>query len=433
MQRRSTVRLPLAMATVLAAVLATAMLGRPEAALFAAPWAALLALGIPSADRRLVRARVELAADRVMVGDDVGLDVVVEADAPGWIEVRPTPERTFWPAGSKTADRQARAAGRSADIVGPGRPTRIGCPLSAGVWGAHDVGRVEVSLHEAYGLFEWSGVVDETRRLRVHPAPIDLRRLITPWLVRRQTGVHPSVAVERGIEFADTREFGAGDSLRDINWRATARSQRLLVSQRHPERSTDVILLIDSFVESGHDVRAIVGVAIEAAIALAESHLLLTDRVGVVELGGIVRWVNPGTGRHQLHLLTDALLGTRLYANATERDLAVIPSQGLPPRSFVVALSPLLDRRFVDALHLLRAGGHDVAVVECVYEPGSERRSPSAASRAATKLFEAEQAVVRDHLAERGIVIGRWHGGEHLDAVLAEIIARRRRSGRSGR
>ena len=34
----------------------------------------------------------------------------------------------------------------------------------------------------------------------------------------------------------------------------------------------------------------------------------------------------------QLQILTDALLATRLYANAAERTLAVIPPRALPPR-----------------------------------------------------------------------------------------------------
>jgi uncharacterized protein (DUF58 family) len=192
------------------------------------------------------------------------------------------------------------------------------------------------------------------------------------------------------------------------------------VSERHPERATEVVLLLDSFIESGHDVRTVVGLAIEAAVALAESHLARTDRIGLIELGGVVRWVTPGTGQHQLQRLTDSLLATGLHANAAERDLTVVPLAALPPRSFVVALSPLLDPRFVDALFALRSTGHDVVVIDCL--PEVEVHSVSEASLPAERLWRAERAMTRDRLAEHRVAVARWRQGDHLDVVLDELI-----------
>jgi len=434
-RRFSTVRLPLAVIVVVAAALASAMLGRPEAAIAAAPWAALLVLGLSSTRHHGLRGRAQLDAERVLVGDDVDLVMTVRSETAGWVVLRPhgdpnSPAVAERPPGTSATDRQPVAV---ASAVEAKRPVTVRCPLPQQVWGAHDVGRVEVNLNERYGLFEQVGMLTEPVRLRVHPRPIDLQRLLGPWLVRRQSGVHDSTAADRGVELADIRPFGAGDALRDVNWWASARSDQLLVSQRHPDRSTDVVLLLDSFVESGHDVHTAVGLAIEAAVALAESHLSLSDRVGLVELGGVVRWVSPGTGRLQLHRLTDALLGTRLYANSTDRDLAVLPRGVLPPRSFVVALSPLLDPRFIDTLFVLRAGGHDVAVVECFYDAPPPGPLNVDIARAASRVFEAERSLIRGRLIERGIAVGRWRRGDHLDLVLAELLTARRRLARIAR
>ena len=346
MRRHATIRLPLAVIVVVASALAATTLGRPEVAIAAAPWAALLVLGLTSTTRHGLRGRAALDTDRVLVGDDVNLRVTVRAATAGWVALQPFGAgRGQSP--TTRSERPLTGTDRPPAVtgaIGPNRAVVLDCPLPPPAWGAHDVGSVEVTLHERYGLFEQSGTLTEPVRLRVHPRPIDLRRLLGPWLVRRQSGVHDSTAADRGVELADIRPFASGDALRDINWRASARSSELLVTQRHPDRATDVILLVDSFVESGHDVHTAVGLAVEAAVALAESHLSLSDRVGLVELGGVVRWVHPGTGRLQLQRLTDALLGTRLYANSTDRDLAVLPPGALPPRSFVVALTPLLDR-----------------------------------------------------------------------------------------
>ena len=433
MRRSSTVRLPLAVIVVVASALVATMVGRPEAAIAAAPWAALLVLGLTSTRRQGLRGRAELGADRILVGDAIELAVTVRTESAGWVVLRPL--------GHETPDGRNDRSGRHADhrpvamasAVAADRPVVVGCQLPTPPWGAHDVGRVEVTLHERYGLFEQHGMLTEPVRLRVHPRPVDLQRLLGPWLVRRQSGVHDSTAADRGVELADIRPFGSGDALRDVNWWASARSNQLLVTQRHPDRATDAILLLDSFVESGHDVRTVVGLAVEAAVALAESHLALSDRVGLVELGGVVRWVNPGTGRLQLHRLTDALLGTRLYANSTDRDLTVLPRGALPPRSFVLALSPLLDPRFIDTLFVLRASGHDVAVIECFYETPDAGGLNVEVSRAAARVFDAERTIVRDRLTERGVAVGRWRRDEHLDLVLAELLTARRRLARMAR
>jgi uncharacterized protein (DUF58 family) len=278
----------------------------------------------------------------------------------------------------------------------------------------------------------FAGPARSTRRpgSASHPRHEQVQELLTPWRVRRLAGAHPSQAVGRGVEFVDIRPFDVGDSLRDINWQVSARSQELWVSRRSPEQSTDVVLLVDTFTESGHDVRAALGFAIEAALALADGYVAANDRVGIIELGGILRWVSPRSGRHHLQRLTDALLATRLYDNAADLEIGRVPPQALPPHSFVVALSPLLDRRFVDDIRFFRAAGHDVAVIE--YPPITAdvlaQWPADGASGVALRLWQAEREATRDELAREGIVVGRWRDDEPVERVIADIALRRRRA-----
>lgn len=432
MIRRSTVRLPVAVLITATAAMIAIMWGRADAAILAAPWTVLLAMGLSGARRQLVAGSVTAETGRVLTGDEVSIITRVSG-ANGWVQATCRPEAGFWLDGAEDSGEDLEPV---ADVARPDRPTELRSTLTASAWGAHDIGRVDLQVHEPYGLLRWSGSLHTPNQVRVHPRPIDLQQLLAPWFVRRLTGAHGSRTVGRGVEYADVRPFTTGDSLRDINWRASARSDEIWVSQRHPDRSTDVILLLDTFTESGHDIRAILGLAIEAAVALAESHLAVTDRVGLIELGGIVRWVSPGTGQHQLHRLTDALLATRLYDNAADRHLLVVPSRALPPRSFIVAMSPLLDDRFVDSLAVLRAGGHDVSVIEVppILEQvpgeqitvGSKRGDHSHPYQLAFRLWQAERGITRDRLAELGITVGLWEPDEHFDLVLAELTRRRR-------
>ena len=378
---------------------------------------ASLAYGRSAKPRVRVRARLE--DERVMVGDETKLHLHVTSAEPVLVAVQPKPTAGFT-AGDLPLP-------RTVDVVSAGAPAHITVDLQADEWGTHNVGNVLANVTSRFGGFHWTGAGEDRAMLRVHPSPLELRQLLAPWMVRRVSGTHTSRASARGVEYADLREFTAGDSVRDINWRATARSQELWVSQRHPDRATDVVLLLDSFVESGHDVRTIFGRAIEAALALAENHLAATDRVGLVEFGGLIRWVDPGTGPVQLQKLTDALLATGLYANAADKQLPVLSPRALPPRSFVVALSPLLDDRFVDAVYMARARGHDVAVIESVVEPNPGTDEDAPVTAIARRMWEAERAVLRDRMAERGIAVSTWSEDRDLSVTIGELVRARRR------
>lgn len=446
MTLESTNRLITAVLVATTALVAATLAGRAEAALLAAPWTVMLILGLAGASRDRVRARLAVEADRVMVDGTVTVEAQVDGLDGGWVEAIWRPPSSFTdpprrrgteedgeesrgePIGSEAAtgagagseDGSEATTGTEATDAEPGWPgvavgdvagtdgtARLSCGLPARAWGSHDVGRVELRVHHRFGLTIGKGLARQPLPVRVHPNPIDLRRLLAPWHVRRLTGAHRSRTAARGIEYADIRAFGPGDSPRDINWRASARANELLVSQRHPDRSTHLILLIDSFADANLDFPAVLGESIEAAMALAESHLSASDRVGLIDLGGVIRWVTPGSGRHHLQRLVDALLATRLYHSEADRAVTIVPAPALPSRSFVLALSPLLDARFVDSLHILRAAGHDVALVELTptIDDASPRWERTDVSALALRLWRAERDLQRDRLVEHGIAV----------------------------
>lgn len=419
MTRYVTDRLVAAASLSVGGALVALFAGLPEVALFVAPWFALLALGLAQRPGSSVEVDVEVSADRVVLGDDVDVTAWLSADGPVIAKVTPTYSDDV--RASETANRQ-----RNVQAIVAGSRSDIAMTVTTASWGSHDLAAMVIELTQPFGLFRSRVVPTAKRMVRVHPAKSQLNELLAPRRVRRLSGTHQSRDAARGIEYADIREFAAGDSVRDINWRVSARSNELWVSQRHPDRATDVVLLVDSFVESGHDARQVFGLVIRSAVALAEAHLGATDRVGLLEFGGVVRWIGPSTGRVQLERLTDALLATGLYENAAARELPDLPRRALPPRSFVIAFTPLLDDRFVEALFTARARGHDVAVIECAPDERDERLEEQSVAAVSRRIYAAERTMLRDRMAERGIAIAPWDGEAHLDLVLSELLRRRR-------
>jgi uncharacterized protein (DUF58 family) len=411
-------RLITAVAVSVAGMLVAVLAGRAEGAALVVPWVVLLILGLqrgsggPDADRPL-EVGLGLEQHDVVAGSPVVVNVEMSG-VDGWVAAR-------WLPAPGALARQTDADGGSSSssaIAGPDGRVTLQLSRPAATWGTHDVGRVELAVGHRYGLTITRGQVAKPLPVRIHPRPIELRNMLAPHLMRRLTGAHQSTAIGRGIEFADIRPFGPGDSPRDINWRASARADELLVSERHPDRATDVILLVDAFVEAGHDVSTTVAQSIEAAVALADSHLSVSDRVGLIQVGGVLRWFTPGSGRLHLQRLVDGLLATKLYRTEAERSLAAVSPRVLPPRSFVIALSPLLDQRFIDTLLGLRGAGHDVAVIEFPtdvdpaiddVQSRSARstgpQSTSAPARLALRLWRAERDLTRERLGDHGIAV----------------------------
>jgi hypothetical protein len=102
------------------------------------------------------------------------------------------------------------------------------------------------------------------------------------------------------------------------------------------------------------------------------------------------------------------------------RDLEVIPPRVLPPQALVLALSPLLDGRFVKAVTNLAARGFDVVLV--AVSPVAAGRAlvrGGAVADAAARLWALERRVYLDELRRDGLTIVDWDGVEPLEAALA--------------
>jgi uncharacterized protein (DUF58 family) len=75
-----------------------------------------------------------------------------------------------------------------------------------------------------------------------------MARQLELWQERREIedgGNHHSVFKGRGMEFAETRPYQAGDDIRHIDWRVTARSGRAHTKLFREERERPVLLWVD--------------------------------------------------------------------------------------------------------------------------------------------------------------------------------------------
>ena len=206
------------------------------------------------------------------------------------------------------------------------------------------LGDVLLRGQDTLGIFRYDLALPRDLPLRVFPREEQLRTLLRPRETQPYVGDEISRRRGDGIEFADIRPFAFGDMVTRINWRATARRGELWVNDRHPERNTDVVILLDSFAEARRGDSTTLDLGLRAAASLARAYAAKRDRVGLIGFGGALRWLVPGTGHVQLYRIAEALIDTQILLTYAWRDIAVVPARVLPPQSLVVALTPLLAR-----------------------------------------------------------------------------------------
>lgn len=398
------------------ALVAALSLRRGELVVVAAPFALLVALGLLWGGRPQVRAWFSLDRERALEGDDVHVEVELNTDAPvEMLEVHCVLPAGLEPVGgaNPVAVRLGRQGERTLELT-----------LRCARWGSFRLGEVRLRARDPVGLLVWESRVVHRHRLRVYPRPEQLRALVSPAQTQAATGSLLARVRAEGLEFADTRAFVPGDRLRSVNWRATARRGSLVVNERHPDRNADVVLFLDSFAEVRTAAGGTLERAVRATATLAERHLEQRDRVGLVAFGGILRWLEPGAGLLQRYRLIDALLETEVEFSYAWKDVNIIPARTLPPRSLVLAVTPLLDERSIAALLDLRARGHDLAIVEVSPEPFV---TPGPGLDAlAFRLWLLRRAELRNRFERAGVGVALWSGETQLDAALEGVRAYRR-------
>lgn len=273
------------------------------------------------------------------------------------------------------------------------------------------------------------------QRLRALALELRTRRLVE--IARavvdgERPGEHRSRSRGDGLDFAEHRPYVAGDDLRVVDWRASARTDRVVVRQFETARATTLALLVDvsrsmefgSVEPTGPMIPASKS---EAAVMAAAVHgyaaLRRGDGVSLTLVGAEPRPRALRRGEAQLSALCADLaasLPAREPAAALAQAVARASRPTSPVRILVLTDALDEDQGWVDGLARARSRGHGVAVIQVVdplertlahdraaefVDPESGRRvatDPARVRRLYTTLFEAFVDGVRQRLISAG-------------------------------
>jgi uncharacterized protein (DUF58 family) len=225
--------------------------------------------------------------------------------------------------------------------------------------GDAEFGGVQLRLHSPWRLWRRSRVLGAPLRVRVFPnfAPLAKFALLGSEQASRAMGAHVQRRRGEGTDFHQMRDYRIGDSLRRVDWKATARMRRLISREYQDERNQHLLLLMDTGQRMLARDAALshFDQALDAALVVAWLALRQGDTVGLLASGGAQRWVPPQRGAGAIDVLLRQTYDLQPQPVATDYLAAAVElSLRQRRRSLVMLVTNLRDEDADDLLPAVR-------------------------------------------------------------------------------
>ncbi|MDG6225456.1 MAG: DUF58 domain-containing protein [Candidatus Thermoplasmatota archaeon] len=297
-----------------------------------------------------------VSSSRLLEGEtiDVELDVSVKGNA-GALEVF-----------ERLSPMLEIAKGSNKGMLPPGRST-MSMSLKAPLRGYHQIGPTIIRRWDPLFLWFSQDTTDDVHELSVLPqiypgkrGAMELKRL------KERPGAMHLRRIGMGKEFHSIRDYTPTDPFNTINWKAYARTGKLLVNQYEAETVTDVILFIDSRnVSRAGPIRDNpLERSIRFCASMSSVLIGASNRVGLIVYGSTVKVLKPNGGQRAfddiMHTLTAISSGG--FNNLLSTVEYALPY--LPPEMPVIILSSLAEDPTVkEGIKALITRGHPLTVV----------------------------------------------------------------------
>ncbi|MHC9083441.1 DUF58 domain-containing protein [Luteimonas sp. RIT-PG2_3] len=204
----------------------------------------------------------------------------------------------------------------------PGIASSVSYRLHPDARGEHVFDGVHLRLQSPWALWQQRRIAGMPHRLRVYPdfAPLTRLALLSAEQASRLVGAHLKRRRGEGTDFHQMREYRVGDSLRQIDWKASSRARKLISREYQDEKNQQLLIVLDT----GRRMLARDGGlahfdhALNASLLVSYLALRQGDAVGLHTMGGERRWVAPQRGMGALDTLLRASYDLQPSAVATD-------------------------------------------------------------------------------------------------------------------
>lgn len=214
--------------------------------------------------------------------------------------------------------------------------------------GDQHFGLVQVLVTSPLRLWQRSRMLGTAEAVKVYPnfAEVTKYTLFATDNRLSQLGIKKHRRRGEGLSFHQLRDYRAGDALRQIDWKATARLQRLISREYQDERDQQVVFLIDCGrrMLAKDDALSHFDHALNAVLLLSYVALRQGDAVGFFAFAGPQRFLPPRKGAQTINTVLNNVYDLQPTTHAS--DYAQAASElikRLKKRSLIVLVTNLRD------------------------------------------------------------------------------------------
>ena len=332
------------------------------------------------------------SVDHAFQSDEIEITFTIENNKPlpvPWLEINEYVPRGLLVEGQKAVE-QSYLGGAEIKVSTALRPyerVRIKRKLTALSRGKYRLGKTRLRSGDLFGLYPSDASLDHTAwSIYVYPRIKPLlgfsltpQRPIGDSIARHQLWDDP--ARPSGV-----REYRPGDSVKNIDWKTTARRNDIFVRQFDPSVSEQIVIFAEAITTNvpweGYRSDVLEG-TMTAAASISSHALELGYKVGLVTNGvsssASHAVVTPGTGQAQLTVLLESLAMVHPIAVRTLDEMAKNRRGAIPPGSTLIHVGGIYHPRTINYLLELKRLGHLVMILHIGREeppkfPGFEIR-----------------------------------------------------------
>lgn len=307
--------------------------------------------------------------------------------------------------------------------LGRGESAGLRYSLTADAPGSWELGPVTITAEDGFGLTSESQTLNLPYRLDAIPRSAGRTRFpFRPLKTKNWPGQVTASRPGTGQDFYGIRQYLPSDPARSVNWKATARLERMYTNQYMAELGAEAVLVVDKGYgsEYGAPPSSALNYVERCAAAAASGLLLAGNRVGLVIFGDRMYEVGPSTGVRQLELLLVGIVRASKGQVRTYSYLRNYLAHFFPRAAQVIVVSSLMDADLVGPL-LATGAQRDVRVITPTLfslDPGLPRTE---AGDVAMSLLRMRRSTTLERL-RRWMVVSEWDVSRPVEEALERAL-----------
>ena len=189
--------------------------------------------------------------------------------------------------------------------------------------GEYHFGALRVFVSSAIKLIERRFSFEQNAMLPVYPSFIQMRKYELLAIHNRlmSGGIKKIRRIGQTTEFDQIKEYVAGDDIRTINWKATARRDKLMVNKYQDEKSQPVYCLVDMGrnMKMPFEQMALLDYAINASLVISNIAHIKSDKPGLITFTNQVHThVKAERRNSQMRRILEALYNQQTNYNESD-------------------------------------------------------------------------------------------------------------------